>query len=58
MATINISFTAAFDQEDVYTAALSLDVFEEDLKEAIESALSSLDIVDISFKHIDIEGLE
>lgn len=58
MGTINISFTAAFNPEDLYTTALSLDVLEDDVKEVIENALSSLDISDVAFHHIEIEGIE
>jgi len=58
MGTINISLTAAFDPDELYTTALSPDIFEEDLKEAITSALETMDISDVLFKHIEIEGLE
>lgn len=58
MGTINISFTAAFDPDELYTTALSPDILEEDIKEAIISALGALDVDDVLFKLVEIEGLE
>lgn len=58
MGIINISLTATFDPDELYTTALSPDIFEEDIKEAIISALEAIDVGDVLFKHVEIEGLE
>jgi hypothetical protein len=55
--TLNVSITAYFDADEVPAIYSNEDFFTEAVKEHITYALDRLDVKEIVFNSVDVEGL-
>lgn len=57
MAKITITLVAEVDNSELDSVHTNEDVLVEDLKEHVTYALSRLNIEDICYRNVDVEGL-
>lgn len=57
MIKVSVSFVAYFNPEDLPPVYLSEDQLAGEIKESIEYSLDRLDVREITFKKVDVEGL-
>jgi len=57
MAKITLTFIAEVDNSELDSIYTHEDLLVEDLKEHVMHALSRLNIEDVCFRNVDVEGL-
>jgi hypothetical protein len=57
MAKITLTFVAEVDNSELDSIYTHEDLLVEDLKEQVTYALSRLNIEDVCFRNVDVEGL-